>query len=210
MKLSIDKLVDSAMDRYGVPAWVRPYAHRYIKENPISAVKFAISLVDVKRKKGEVTKSEVKLPNGKAFKTESILKLLNLFFYGEDCMAIMESGWAEKSLNHNADYESHFVQMADIDSKYARAIKNLTEGLGRSVGDKPQTLGYAFDYIAKIEPWEDRIIATGIILTSAYAKTFGTVFYKVFYPVSPEFMRSFGRHLAIRRRKDGMALRQQG
>jgi hypothetical protein len=181
------------MDRYGVPGWVRPYAYRYIKENPISAVKFAISLVDIKRKRGEVTKTEVRLPNGKSFKMESILKLLNLFFYGEECLAHIENSWAERSLNRNAEYEKRFAEMADIDSKYARAIKNLAEGLGRNVGEKPESIASAFDYIAKIDPWEERIIATGIMLRYSYAKTFGAVFYKVFYPVSPEFMRSFGK-----------------
>jgi hypothetical protein len=193
LNLSVEKLVDSAMDRYDVPEWARPYAHRYVRENPISAVKFAISLVDIKRRKGEVTKTEVRLPNGKSFKIESILKLLNLFFYGEDCIAEMENAWAARSLNRSAEYEGHFAEMADMDSKYARAIKNLTEGLRRSVGEKPESISCAFDYISKLEPWEERIIATGIILRYSYAKTFGAVFYKVFYPVSPEFMRSFGK-----------------
>lgn len=181
------------MQKYEVPDWVRPYVYRYARDNPLSAVKFVISLVDVKRKKGEVTKTEVKLPNGKVFKVTTILKLLNLFFYGEQNMAEIEKRWATGSADHNAEYESHYAEMAEIDLKRTRAIKNLTEGLGQSVGEQPESLVKAFERISKIDSWQDRTITTGITLRYSYARTFGIVFYRVFYPVSPEFMRSFGK-----------------
>lgn len=181
------------MQKYSLPGWVRPYVYRYVRSNPASTVKFAISLIDVKRKKGEITKSHVKLPNGTKFKKESVLKLLNLFFYGEESMALIEKGWAEGTTDHQARYEEKFSEMAELDFKRTRAIKNLAEGLGHSVGEHPESIAKAFDRISKIENWHDRIITTGIILRYSYSTTFGLVFYRVFYPVSPEFMRLFGK-----------------
>lgn len=189
----MDKVIDSTLEKYNLPEWVRPYVYRYARENPVSAVKFAISLVDVKRKKGEVTKTQVKLPNGTTFSMDSILKLLNLFYHGEEKMARIEKTWATGSMDRNADYETHFLEMSEIDLKRTRAIKNLAEGLGHSVGDEPASLAKAFDRVATLESWQDRVIANGIILRYSYATTFGLLFYKVFYPVSPEFMRSFGK-----------------
>lgn len=200
--MPLDKLVDSAMRKYGVPEWVRPYALRYIKDNPISSVKFAISLVDIKRKKGEVTKTEVRLPNGKVFRIGSIIKVLNLFFYGEDSIAHIERSWASNSPDRNAEYERRFLEMADVDSKYARAIKNLVEGLGSKIGDEHKSITHTFDHISALDRWNERILTTGIILRYSYAKTFGTVFYKAFYPASPEFMRSFGKAFGNKKEKE--------
>ncbi|MGI0134406.1 MAG: hypothetical protein ACREBW_05560, partial [Candidatus Micrarchaeaceae archaeon] len=70
---------------------------------------------------------------------------------------------------------------------------NLIEGLGYKVGERPKELAQVFDYIKSLDTWPDRIIATNVILRDSYAKTFGFIFYKVFYPVAPEFMRSFGK-----------------
>lgn len=193
MNLQTDRLVDSALERYKLPAWVRPYVYRYVRENPISAVKYAISLIDVKRKKGEITKTHVRLPNGTVFEMESVLKLLNLFFYGEENMAHIEEKWATESLDRNAVYEGNFHEISVLDMKRARALKNLAEGLGHSVGEQPKSLENAFGRISRMESWHDRIITTGIILRYSYAATFGIIFYKVFYPVSPEFMRSFSK-----------------
>lgn len=193
MRMPTDRIIDSSIKKYGLPDWVRPYVYRYAKANPVSAVRFAISLVDVKRKKGEVTKSHVRLPNGKEFRLESILKVLNLFFYGEERMARIERAWANSPANHDAEYERKFMEMAEIDSKRTRAIKNLVEGIGRSVGSEPESLARSFEKISRIDSWHDRVIATGITLRYSYARTFGIVFYRVFYPVSPEFMRSFGK-----------------
>jgi hypothetical protein len=193
LKLPVDKLIDSMLERYNLPDWVKPYVYKYARDNPVSAVKFAISLVDVKRKKGEVTKTSVKLPNGTVFSMDLILELLNLFFYGEENMAQVERQWAEGPLNHNAEYERQFLEMSEVDLKRTRAIKNLAEGLGHSVGERPQSIAKAFERISRIDNWNDRVITTGIVLRYSYTKTFGIVFYKVFYPVSPEFMRSFGK-----------------
>lgn len=193
LKSPVEKVVDSAIEKYGLPEWVRPYVYKYAKGSPISAVKFAISLLDVKRKKGEVTKSHVTLPNGTTFEMQSVLRLLNIFFYGEENISRLEEVWATKSIDRNAEYERRFLEMSEADSKRTRAIKNLIEGLGHPVGECPASVERVFDAISRIEPWKDRIVATGIVLRYSYATTFGMLFYKVFYPVSPEFMRSFGK-----------------
>ena len=121
------------------------------------------------------------------------MKILNLFYYGEENISHLEHSWAENSKDRNAEYESRFLELAEIDSKYTRAIKNLIEGLGQPVGEESSSIREVFDYISGIENWQDRIITTGLILRYSYAKTFGVMFYRVFYPVSPEFMRSFGK-----------------
>lgn len=198
MKMPLEKLIDHTLQKYNVPEWVKPYIYKYVKDNPLGSVKYAISLIDVKRKKGEVTSSYVKLPNGTVFKMESILKLLNLFYYGEQNIANVEHLWATSSIDRNSEYERHYLELTEIDSKYTRAIKNLTEGLRHNVGEEQESIKSAFGYISKIESWNDRIIATGIILRHSYAKTFGAIFYRVFYPVSPEFMRSFGKAFRIK------------
>jgi hypothetical protein len=191
--MPLDKLIDSTLEKYNLPTWVKPYVIDYAKSNPLNAIGFATSLIDVKRKKGEVTKTHVKLPNGTTFETESVLKILNLFYYGEEGMGHIEEKWSTSTADRNAEYENNYSVMSGIDLKRARALKNLAEGLGHKVGEQPKSIVKVFDRIEKIENWYDRIIATGIALRFAYSTTFGIVFYKVFYPVSPEFMRSFGK-----------------
>lgn len=200
MKLPFDKLVDSAMAKYNVPEWVRPYAYKYVRGNPISSVRFAISLVDTKRRKGEVTSKSVRLPNGKSFKIESILRVLGLFFYGEDMIAHIERAWAEGSIIGNAEYERRFSAMSELDARHARAIKNLAEGLGGRVSGRQDSLAMTFDYISGIQDWNARVFVTGLVLRYSYARTFGSVFYRVFYPVAPEFMRSFGKAFSSKSR----------
>ena len=193
MSSLLDKLVDPVLERYNVPDWVKPYVLKYVKKNPANTVKFAASFIDVKRKKGEITSDYIKLPNGLKFRKDHILHLLNMVFYGEESMARIAEAWASKTPDPNGNYAAHFKAMAAKDSKHARAIKNLIEGLGRKP-EKPQTeIVEVFNYVSNLVSWYDRILATELILRNSYAKTFGLMFYKVFYPVSPEFMRSFGK-----------------
>ena len=141
------------------------------------------------------TSDYIRLPNGLKFKIDYVLRLLNLVFYGEESMARIAKSWSESRSdpNPNPNYTAHFRDMSVSDAKHARAIKNLIEGLGHKL-DKPQEeLVEVFDYVSKLESWPERVIATEIILRDSYAKSFGLIFYKVFYPVSPEFMRSFGK-----------------
>jgi hypothetical protein len=192
----IDKLVDPVLKRYGVPEWVKPYAIRYVRKNPANTVKFAASFVDIKRKRGEVTKEYVRLPNGLEFKMDHIMHVLNLFFYGEESMMRVAEAWAKSRAEPEPGYVAYFMEMGAADAKHARAVKNLIEGLGRKLEKPQREIIEVFDYVAKLEPWHDRMIATEVVLRDSYAKAFGLVFYKIFYPASPEFMRSFGKAFA--------------
>ncbi|MDE1810792.1 MAG: hypothetical protein KGH66_02015 [Candidatus Micrarchaeota archaeon] len=193
MKGVAERVVGPILRRYNVPEWVDPYVYKYLKSNPISVVKFATSFIDTKRKKGEVTKRYVKLPNGTTFSMDSVIHLLNLFYYGEDRMVGIYKGWSESG-GGNAEYAARFAAMIPSKAKHARAIKNMMEGLGRRPEAKePKELKEVFDYIGSIETWNDRILATNIVLRGSYANVFGSIFFKAFYPVSPEFMRSLGK-----------------
>lgn len=196
MKMLADRLVSSALEKYNVPVWVKPYIMRYVKENPVSTIKFAMSFVEIKRKKGQITDKFITLPNGTKFKKESIMKLLNLFYYGEVSIADVTRSWCASITNRNAEYVKYFKDMGEHEQRHIRAIKNLIEGLGYKLGDQPKELSEVFKYIKGLGSWPDRIIATNVILRNSYAKTFGFIFYRVFYPVAPEFMRSFGKAFA--------------
>ena len=189
----IDRFVEPVLERYGVPRWVKPYVLRYVRKNPANTVKFATSFVDIKRRKGEVTKEYVKLPNGLVFKIDQIMRVLNIFFYGEESMARITEMWVNGKGEPNPAYLSYFAEMSATDSKHARAVKNLIEGMGRKPEKPQKELIEVFNYVANLESWYDRMIATELVLRDSYAKAFGLVFYKVFYPTSPEFMRSFGK-----------------
>jgi hypothetical protein len=186
-------IVGRALDKYSVPDWVRPYIFRHAMTHPVSAVKFALSFVDTKRKKGEVTKEYVRLPNGLRFRMAYILRVLNLFYYGEERMAKMYGLWSTRAAEPNPAYSEHFRNASAADDRHARAIRNLIEGLGYRIGEAPKELMDVFDYVESIDSWNDRIIAAAIVLRGAYADAFGLMFYKVFYPAAPEFMRSFGK-----------------
>jgi hypothetical protein len=77
-----------------------------------------------------------------------------------------------------------------------RAIKNLIDGMEmKDIGATTGTLKL-LDFIEHLETIEERILISGLILRYTYAQTFGMIFYKVFYPTAPEFMRSFGKALS--------------
>ena len=191
--VEIDSLVDSAMSKYGLPPWTKPFIYRYARRSPVRAFKFATSLVDIKRKKGRLGKDYISLPNGTKFKSESLAKLLCLFYYGEESMANVERRWASGKGEPNAVYSSRFEEMASSDTRKARAIRNLIEGFGHRLDESPETISKVFSSISGLEGWNERIVATGLLIRYSYSHTFGLIFYKAFYPVSPELMRSVGK-----------------
>ncbi|MDE1857009.1 MAG: ferritin-like domain-containing protein [Candidatus Micrarchaeota archaeon] len=198
MALGKLEMVDQMMEKYELPEWVKPYVYRYIRQHPIGAIKHAVSFIDVKRKKGEITNKHVKLPNGMTFRMEDIKHLLTLFHYAEERMASIAKGWVLKSGHSaNPDYIRFFTEMAESDTKHMRAIKNLMEGLGSKPGEPTPEVKAVFDYLETIDDWQERLVATNLILRGAYSRSFGLVFYKVFYHVSPEFMRSFGKAFSV-------------
>jgi hypothetical protein len=189
-----DSLVSTAMKRYGVPDWLRPYIYRYARESNIDTIKHAISFINVRRKKGEVTGRHVKLPNGVVFDIKAVIHILDQFYYGVETTARIAGRWSGEATDYDhASFAKHFKRVAQERGKHARALKNMIEGLGHKVGKPTKEIEAVFDGIAKLEEWPDRLIATEVIIRDAYSRPFGFIFYKVFYPVSPEFMRSLGK-----------------
>ncbi len=189
----ISGVVDPLLKKYGVPIWVKPYLNEYIRSDPINAIKRATSFVDVKRKKGQVTNNSVVLPNNTVFKIESVVGIVSLFFYGEERSVQIAEKWSSKPDYLNKEYVKHFSEMVEIEKRHLRAIKNLLEGLGHKPVPPSETVKKVFDYIENLQDWNERLVAMNIIIKSTYGTAFGMMFYKVFYFVMPEYMRSFGK-----------------
>lgn len=196
MRKPYDIMVDSALKKYDIPLWVRPYVYDYVKSDPANAVKKALSFVEIKRKKGMLTAKDVKLPNGITFDIKKVKMLLNTFFYAEEEVARMCTSWVERPAVYNAEYINHFTQTAESSTARARAIKSVIEGIAGNTKDTLKDIDSVFHYVATLTEWPERIVALDFILRYAYAKTLGLVFYKVFYPVAPEFMRNISKVFA--------------
>jgi hypothetical protein len=192
-RLGIGALIDVYMNKYQVPAWTRPYVYKYATKNTVSTIKFAISLIDVGRKKGALSKDGVRLPNGTTIPIESIARLVNVFFYGKERIAGIELSWTKSRKVQNPKYEQEYKKLSTIDHNQARAIRNMIEGMGRKVGDEPDVLSPILEELSSIEDWRKRVIATGIVVNYSYVKTFGSMFFKAFYSVVPEYMRTLGK-----------------
>ena len=186
-------LVDSILERYDIPAWVKPYVYDYIKKNPAAAIRYATSFIEVKRKKGEVTGSYVKLPNGVEFDKESVVHILSLFYYGEGRAAHIYNKWAREPVPDKKEYQEFYAEMAGTAERHARAIKNLIEGIGHKPDAPSEEAVAVFDQLESIEDWKERMISTNIIIRYSYGVVFGVAFYKAFYFVMPEYMRTFGK-----------------
>ena len=188
------KAVDELLEKYGIPPWVKPYIYKYIRGNPIQAIKHAASFVEIKRKKGEVTNSHVKLPNGMKFDIKFVMHLLDMFYYGEEEISKIYTEWSSDRLGADAvKYAPHFVELSEVSQGHARAVRNLIEGLGNKLSDPSDEVKDVFGYIRGIKDWKQRVVISGLVMRKTYGIPFGYVFYKVFYPVAPEFMRSFGK-----------------
>ncbi len=192
------KLVDSAMDRYGVPEWARPYVYKYVSRNKADSIRKAISLIGFGRKKGQITGDSAVLPNGMKFKLGSIVELVALFFHGEQRLSDLEAYWAANHSIGNPEYENGYAALADIDGKGARAMKNLVAGLKKRMPEDNGSLDRLFGRLSRLDSWEERVFASGIILNHCYMKTFAGMFMRVFQPIVPEFMRSFGKAFTLR------------
>jgi hypothetical protein len=192
------RLVDRAMDRYDVPEWARPYVYKYVSRNKVDLVKTVISMVGFGRKKGEITSEYAILPNGMKFRMKSLIKLLAIFFHGEQRLADLQQYWATHHAIGNPEYENEYLALANKDYKGARAIKNLMEGLKYKIPEDNGTLDQLFGRLSRLESWEDRIFASGIILHYCYKKPFAGMFMRVFYPIVPEFMRNFNKAFALK------------
>lgn len=190
-------LVDATLRRYGLPSWMKEYVLEYLRGNDVSAAKYAISFIKVGRRKGAVTKTEVVLPNGKKFRKEQIAHLLSLFYYGESRLSRISWNWSIDN-DHDPEMLKHFSAMHLLEERRARAIKNLIESLGSKIEEPTDELKEVFDYLDALKEGRERLVAKKIFLNYAYAQPFGQVFYKAFYPVSPEYMRSFGKEFSTK------------
>ncbi len=187
----MDKVVYPILEKYGVPRWVSPFIFSYIKGDPLNAIKRGVSFIEVKRKKGEVTKKTIFLPNGYKFDTSSIAAVLNIFLYSENRVSEIMSGWLSHSVGRDLlAYKDYFFSLSQNDKRHAKAVKNLMEGLGVKPATVKKEVEEVFDYLESIESWPERLVASEVVLKRSYS-TFGIVFYRVFYAASPEFLRSF-------------------
>jgi len=190
---SVDSVIKTIFDKYSIPAWVAPYAMKYARRNPIKTIKFAMSFIDTKRKKGAVANDYVILPNGLKLKISSLVRVLSIVFYEQDLMSKTAKKWSVAPTGYDSKYNEYAKELADAEARHAVAIKNLIEGLGYKVGEPDKHISELFDYISTLDTWQKRLIAVNIVLRDSYAKAFGIILYKVFYAVSPEYMRAFGK-----------------
>lgn len=186
-------LIDRTMQKYGIPTWFKPYLFDYIKRNPISAVRHATSFVEIRRKKGEITRDHVRLPNGQSFGIGFIDELLSLFYYGEERLSQIYSRWSDEPGYENLEYKRRFGEFSELSRKHMRALHNLMSGIGLTPKPPRREITGLFDYIEGTKGWEDRVLMAGIFVRYSFSYTFGFVFFKVFYPVASDFMRSFGK-----------------
>jgi hypothetical protein len=199
---TIESLVSPVIRKHGIPDWAKTYIVQYIKSNvkkdPVGTIRHGISFVDIGRKKGVVTKSKVRLPNGTEFGVDSVARILSLFLYGEERLAEIERSWSMQK-GPGQEYVAHFDGAFNLNLTHARAVRNLLEGLGKKQVTPTAEIVEVFDYISSIREWEARLVATEIMLRYSYS-IFGIIFYKSFYASSAEFMRSFGK--AFRSKKE--------
>ena len=206
MGLLYESLINAAMKRYGVPEWITPYVYRYAKQSDIFTIKRAISFINVRRKKGELTGKHVRLPNGVTFEVKAVSHILNQFYYGLEAEARIARKWSEEHTDYDmAGFAKRFKELAAERSKHTKALRNMIEGLGHRVEGPTKEVRAVFDAVEALDEWPDRLLAMEIIIRDSYARPFGFIFYKVFYPVSPEFMRSLGKLFINDGGKDGWA-----
>ncbi|MGC8730247.1 MAG: hypothetical protein ACP5RP_02615 [Candidatus Micrarchaeia archaeon] len=187
-----DELFDQVLKKYNIPEWTKPYIYEYIKKDPLNAIKKATSFVDVKRKKGEVTSKYIKLPNGTILDINLIVHLMSTLFYIENRLSVIGKKWKE-SLRSNRSYYEYYSALEEVSLSHARAIKIIMEGMNKKIIEPEKEMVDLLDYIESISDPSERIIATELALRYSFAKSFGLVFYKVFYPAAPELMRTLSK-----------------
>ncbi len=189
----MNKNIEDLLNKYNMPIWINDYIQEYIKSDPINALKRGVSFIEVKRKRGVVTSSYVVLPNGIKFNMSTVIYILSLFYYGEKEIEQISESWSSIVDPVHPSYIKHFVNISKLEKKHIRAIKNLMDGLTRRPEEPPESVKEVFNYIKNLSTWQQRFVALYLILRYSYSAVFGQIFYKVFYFVMPEFMRSFGK-----------------
>lgn len=191
--LEISGMLDPILDKYGVPRWTKSYIIAYARKNPTLLIKHGLSFIDIKRKKGSITKEQVYLPNGIKFDMDFVNEILAQFYYGEQRLSEIYKNWANDPAHPEHEYREGFMHLSMLAKKHMRAIKNIMDGLSfKSIGPN-EGAKEMFDFISNVHEKNERIITSGLLLKYMYSRTFGIIFYRVFYPTAPEFMRSFGK-----------------
>jgi hypothetical protein len=203
MGILYEGLIDAAMRRYNVPQWLRPYIYKYAKKSNVDTIKQAIGFINVRRRKGELTKKHVILPNGTKFEIDAVVHILNQFYYGISKTGEIAKAWStDASTALVPELASHFREIAAARQKHAKALRNMMDGLGGKIYEPTTEIKEVFDKVKLIDEPIKRALALDIIIRDAYSRPFGFIFYKVFYPVSPEFMRSLGKVFSIKSSSD--------
>jgi hypothetical protein len=185
-------MVEAALRKYGFPLWAKPYIVHYVNSIDRSEVKRSVGFLKFGRKKGSITAKEVRLPNGIVFKMEDVIHILNLFYYGELKTSEVSGIWANAN-DGNKAHSDYFKMMQQFEVKRARAVKNFVQGLGHKVDTPPKELTGVFDSLANLSNWNERIVAKRILLYYSYVNPISEIFYRVFYPVSSEFLRPLAK-----------------
>ncbi len=182
-----NKLFDYALKKYNMPVWTKEYILNYLnKKSRIESMKHLMILIN-RRKKPILTKTKIKLPNGSVFEIKDILHIISLFYFGEMLMQKVIEQWLDNRTN--IEYTKHFINILDITEKHEGTIKNLLNGFKYKIEEPPKNIKRVFEYIENTKDCNERIIIIGIILQDAYAISFGNIFYKVFFYLSPEYMK---------------------
>ncbi len=182
-----NKLFDYALKKYNMPVWTKEYILNYLnKKSKIESMKHLMILIN-RRKKPILTKTKIKLPNGSVFEIKDILHIISLFYFGEMLMQKVIEQWLDNRTN--IEYTKHFINILDITEKHEGTIKNLLNGFKYKIEEPPKNIKRVFEYIENTKDCNERIIIIGIILQDAYAISFGNIFYKVFFYLSPEYMK---------------------
>ncbi|MGC8571794.1 MAG: hypothetical protein ACP5RI_00735 [Candidatus Micrarchaeia archaeon] len=188
-----EKIIRSFINKYNLPEWLIPYIKDYLKKKNYN-IKYILTFINYGRKKGDVKAENITLPNGVVFKRKHMVHLLNLLYYSINSMSSVSKYWSEHSWD-NLELKERFISITDIENGRALIIKNLIEGLNYNIYKNPPSkeLENTFNYIKNLNDWNERIVSKEIILNYSYAIPFGYVFYKIFYPIAPTYIRSFGK-----------------
>ncbi|MCL5433453.1 MAG: hypothetical protein M1538_00540 [Candidatus Marsarchaeota archaeon] len=194
MSILSDKLIDSFISKYNLPIWIKPYVKEYLKKK--KNIRYILTFVKYGKKKGNIKTDSITLPNGVIFKKKHMVHLLNLFYYGTYSIKSVSDYWIQNSLG-NLKLKHRFIPIAEIEEKRSLVIKNLISGLNYNIYKKAPSkeLNDIFDYLKKLNDWNERLVAKEIILNYSYVIPFGNVFYTIFYPIAPKYMKSFKKFI---------------
>ena len=182
--------LDKVLEKQGIPTWAVGPIVEYLRsrKEKIGTIKSLLAIIS-SRKKPVLTKTTIKLQNGMEFKIKDILYVVSLFYFGEAMMHRILEKWMQEKSKPALEYTLHFQQLLDITDTHKNAIKNLLDGMDYNLVAPPQHIKAVFDAVEHVSNWDERIFVIGFLLRNTYDASFGAVFYKIFYKISPEYMK---------------------